>query len=131
MHCQSIFLAPLLPLSVLLPEDMVKNMRRRKDGLTHTDGQPYIFTNRAFRTQTMAARTWCGNHIVASWAQPQEGDTVMTVTPDQPFTTLSDHIHAFTACSTVCTYDSQLSLFFLYRHRLVSALSVPSLHTIT
>ena len=31
---------------------------------------------------------------------------VMTVTPDQPCTTPSNHIHTFTACSTVCTYGS-------------------------
>ena len=98
--------------------------RHRRTGL-------YKFANRAFQTQTMAARTRCGNCIVASWARPQEGDTVTTVTPNQPCTTPSDHVHAFTACSTVCTYVSRLPLFSLYRYRSVSALSGPSSHTIT
>ena len=48
---------------------------------------------------------------------------VMTITPDQPCTTLSDHVHAFTACSIVCSSVSRLSLFTSYRHRLVSAFS--------
>ena len=56
---------------------------------------------------------------------------VTTMTPNQPFTTLSDHVHTFTTHSTVCTYISQLSLFSLYHHWLVSTLSIPSLHTIT
>ena len=55
----------------------------------------------------------------------------MTVTPDQPFTIPSNHIHAFTAHSIVCSYVSQLSLFSLYRHRWVSALFGLSFHTIT
>ena len=33
---------PLLPLSVMLPEDMIKVMRRKEDGLTDTKGQTYI-----------------------------------------------------------------------------------------
>ena len=56
---------------------------------------------------------------------------VMTMTPDQPCTTPSDCIHVFATHSTVCTYVSRLSLLFLYHHRLVSALSIPSLHMIT
>ena len=31
---------------------------------------------------------------------------VTTVTPNPPFTTLSDHVHMFTTHSTVCTYVS-------------------------
>ena len=42
--------------------------------------------------------------------------SVTTMTPDQPCTTSSDHVHAFTTCSTVCTYGSRLSLFSLYHH---------------
>ena len=108
------------------------NLKKGKeDGLTNTEGQSYIFTNQAFQTQTMAAHTQCETHIVVLWAQPQVGDTVMTMTPDQPFTTLSDCIHAFSAHSTVCTYVFRLSLFSLYCHRSVSTLSIPSLCTIT
>ena len=120
MHYQLILLVPLplLLLSVLLLEDMMNEryMRRKEDGLSDTKGQTYIFTNQDFRTQTMAACTWCGNCIVTLWAWPQEGDTVTTVTPNQPCTTLSNCVYAFTACSTVCTYGSRLSLFSLYCH---------------
>ena len=35
---------------------------------------------------------------------------VMTVTPDQPCTTLSDRIHMFTTHSIVCSSVSRLSL---------------------
>ena len=56
---------------------------------------------------------------------------VTTVTPDQPCTTPSNCIHAFTARSTVCIYGSQLSLFSLYHHRSVSTLSSLSFHMIT
>ena len=58
-------------------------------------------------------------------------ESVTTVTPDQPCTTLSDCVHAFTACSTVCIYISQLSLFSLYHYRSVSTLSGLSSYTIT
>ena len=56
---------------------------------------------------------------------------VMTVTPDQPCTTLSDHVHMFTACSIVCSSVFQLSLFTSYHHQSVSALSGPSSLMIT
>ena len=48
LHRQSILSAPLLllPLSVLLLEDMMNQyIRRKEDGLTDTKGQTYIFTN--------------------------------------------------------------------------------------
>ncbi|KIM56854.1 hypothetical protein SCLCIDRAFT_131712, partial [Scleroderma citrinum Foug A] len=59
------------------------------------------------------------------------GTGVTTMTPDQPFTTLSNHIHTSTVHSIVCSSVSRLSLFSLYHHQLVSALSSPSFHMIT
>ena len=112
----SMFVAPLplLPPLVLLPEDIVKMIwERGKDALSDTKGQPYIFASQTFQTQTMTR------------------DTVTTVTPDQPYTTLSDHIHTFTARSIVCTLVFCLSLFICYHHWSVSTLSILFLHTIT
>ena len=48
-----------------------------------------------------------------------------------PSSTPSDHVYTFTAHSTVCTYISWLSLFSLYHHQSVSALSIPSICMIT
>ena len=73
-------------------DESKKYMKERRWADRHRRSDLYKFANRAFRTQTMAAHTWCGNCIVTSWARPQEGDTVTTVTPDQPCTTLSDRI---------------------------------------
>ena len=78
-------------------------------------------------------RTCASNHSEDDHAclECPSSEDVTTVTPDQPCTTPSDHVHAFTTHSTVCTYVSRLSLFSLYCYRLVSALSGPSSHTIT
>ena len=72
----------------------------------------------------------CGDYIIHLGSH-SISLSVTTVTPDQPFTTLSDRIHTLTARSIVCDSVSRLSLFSSYHHRLVSALSGPSIHTIT
>ena len=82
------------------------------------------------------AMTWIQSHLCSRAVQnlcqgPFPWYCVMTMTPDQPCTTLSDRIHMFTTRSIVCGSVSQLSLFTSYCHRLVSTLSGLSSLTIT